>query len=173
MKRRHEPRHNKIVHKNYSTQSVLLTYSTWFKAWSNKYTHITQDYYDNNNINSTSLHLQHTFAMLPWHSAHCTSQITQIWTCNSWYKSSISETASRYPWCATAQMRRRILKGQCQYRHEPKAIFVTVKQNNDIDGYTIRMRRSVLSLRSATHKYTILNRVNFVDTSYLHSIFRL
>ena len=43
----YEPQHSIIVHKHYSTLSALLTYSTWFNAWSNKYTHIIKDYDDN------------------------------------------------------------------------------------------------------------------------------
>ena len=50
-------------------------------------------------------------------------------------------------------VRRGILKGQRPNQHEPKAIFVTIKQNNHIEGYTIRMSRSVLRLHPIVHKY--------------------
>ena len=94
------------------------------------------------------------------------SQITHISTCNSRQKSIILETASSYPCFATSNMRWGILKGQHPNRHEPKTLFVMIKHDNNIDGYTIRMRRSVLSLHPIVQKYTILNR-NFADTSCL------
>jgi len=69
-------------------------------------------------------------------------------------------------------MQRGILNGQRPNRHGPKAIFLTITQN-DIDGYTTRMSRSALSLHPIVHNCKIFIRWNFVDTSYLHSIFRL
>ena len=124
MKRRHEPRHSKIVHKNYSTQSALLTYSTWFKAWSNKYTHITQDY-DNNDINSTSHHLQHTFAFFLrlhdiQHIAHhkWNHRLYRFWLAipdrNRVYQKLLPLIRTALP----RKMRQRILKGQRPNRHE-------------------------------------------------------
>ena len=50
-------------------------------------------------------------------------------------------------------MLRGILKAQRPNRHAAKAIFVTIKQNNDIDGYTIRMKKSILSLPHSTQIY--------------------
>jgi len=38
------------------------------------------------------------------------------------------------------------------------AIFITIKQNKDIDRYTIRQRRSILGLHPIVHRYTISNR---------------
>jgi hypothetical protein len=51
------------------------------------------------------------------------------------------------------EMRRVILTGQRPNRHEHKAIFVTIKHNNDINGYTIRKTRRTLSLSHSTQIY--------------------
>ena len=111
-----------------------------------------------------------------WRSVLCTpqmrSQIKEIWSCNSRLKPIISETASSYPCCASAQLVAWNYKVTASKREEQKAVFVTIQQINDIDGYTIRMRRSVWSQHPIVYKYTILNRMSF-DTSCLHSIFRL
>jgi hypothetical protein len=67
--------------------------------------------------------------------------------------------------------RRGILKGLQPNRHEHKAIFVTIIQN-DINRYTIRKSRSVISLHPIVHRYTMLNRWNFVDSTRLCKIVR-
>lgn len=56
-----------------------------------------------------------------------------------------------------------ILTGQHPNRHEQTTIFIMIKENKDIDGYTIRKRRSIVSLHPIVQRYTILNSWNFVD----------
>jgi len=65
------------------------------------------------------------------------------------------------------------ITGQRPNWHEHMAIFVVVKQNKDMDGYTIRKRRNIVSLHPIVHRYTIESCCNFVEPSCLHRFFRL
>jgi len=58
------------------------------------------------------------------------------------------------------------LNGMRPKQHEQRDL-----RNDNIDGYTIR--RNVLRLHPIVYEYTIFNQRTFVETSCLHSIFRL
>ena len=130
---------------------------------SNKYTHIYTH-------TRTTHHPTHVVIFtFPRHSVGFTPRITDTaeitdhtyvecqFPLETDYIRKTSIATSCYPCCSTRKRRWGILKGPRPNLHEQKAIFVTIKQN-DIDRYTIRKSRSVVSLHPIVHRYTILNR---------------